>query len=109
MMTKNITDLRIKAHGVIIQEIAKELDSADIQYNRSPICFSAGAPEWVSLALSTGGITSFIASIIIAMINKNRRVRVVFNDSGLVKEIDAPNKEQLIEILKEVKSVEIDR
>ncbi|EPL3702341.1 hypothetical protein [Morganella morganii] len=109
MISNNMTSLRINAHGVIIQEIANELDSAEIQYNRSPICFSVNAPEWVNVALSTGGAISFVASIIIAYINKNRRVKAVFHEDGSVKEIEATNEDEMIRLLKEIKSLEIER
>lgn len=109
MTSNNMTNLRINAHGIIIDELATELDSSGIQYDRSCRFFSVNAPEWISLALSTGGALGAVASIVIACINKNRRVKAVFHEDGSVKEIEATSKDELIKLLKEIKSLEIDR
>ncbi|EPU3934607.1 hypothetical protein ACVWYD_001121 [Morganella morganii] len=109
MTSNSINNLRINAHGIIIDELAQELDSSGIQYDRSCRFFSVSAPEWISLALSTGGALGAVASIIIACINKNRRVKAVFHEDGSVKEIEASSREEMIKLLKEIKSLEIER
>ncbi|CBJ91108.1 hypothetical protein XNC1_3054 [Xenorhabdus nematophila ATCC 19061] len=101
---------QINAHGLIIQELADELDLCGISYNRSPMYFSAGALEWLQIALPAGASAArvFIA-VIVAKINKNRRAKVTFNDGSPIKEIEAASPEDLKKVYEYIKSIEIER
>lgn len=109
MTSSNIVNLQIVASGRIIDQLNKELYGPEVVIERGPMHFSVGHSEWVNIAaVSTGGL-SFVAAVLVAYINgrNNKRVRVVFND-GPVKEIEAPNQKELIELLGKIKRLEIE-
>ena len=109
MTNNNIVNLQIVARGQIIDRLGKELYNPEITAKRGPRYFGINSSlEWVNVATVTTGGLSFLAAVIVAYINnqKNKRVRVVFND-GPIKEIEAPNQKELIELLQKIKGLEL--
>lgn len=109
MTNNNIVNLQIVARGQIIDRLGKELYSPEIAAKRGPRFYGINSTlEWVNVATVTTAGLSFLAAVIVAYINnqKNKRVRVVFND-GPVKEIEAPNQKELIELLQKIKGLEL--
>lgn len=106
MTSSNINTILIKAPWKIIEELTTEFESKEVEHRRGPLCFSGGAVEWVEVAipLASGGIGA-IVSILVAKMQQNKRVKVTFNDHGNITSIDAPTKEQAIEICNELKSI----
>ncbi|HEI9727871.1 hypothetical protein [Serratia sp. BNK-4] len=109
MTNNNIVNLQIVARGQIIDRLGKELYSPEIVTKRGPRFYGINSTqEWVNVATVTTAGLSFLAAVIVAYINnqKNKRVRVVFND-GPVKEIEAPNQKELMELLQKIKGLEL--
>ncbi|HBL7241543.1 TPA: hypothetical protein LS257_004227 [Serratia liquefaciens] len=107
MTSNNIVNLQIVASGRIIDRLGQELHDAPLEMKRGPRCFSPNGSEWINVTTVTVAALSFLSVVLAAYISSNRKVRVVFNDGGPVKEIEAPNQEQLFKILHEIKRLEI--
>lgn len=108
MTINNIQSLHIKAPWKIIEELTHEFESSkQIKYERGPLCFSASAYEWVQIAMPLGaaGISALVA-ILVAKIQQNKRVKVTFNENGKITSIEAPTKEQVIEICNEINNIQ---
>lgn len=108
MTSSNIVNLQIVASGRSIDQLINELQHPEINISRSPRFFSAGSPEWINVAAVSTSALSFLATVIVALINNrgNGRVRLIFNE-GPVKEIDAPSQKQLFEVLDKIKRLEV--
>ncbi|HIE4542181.1 hypothetical protein AB6G22_07735 [Providencia hangzhouensis] len=106
MTSNNIKTILIKAPWKIIDELTNEFDSKAVKHERGPLCFSGGAIEWVQVAIPIGSASiGAIVTILVAKMQQNKRVKVTFNDNGSITSIDAPTKEQAIEICNELNKI----
>lgn len=107
---KSFTDsVLLRARWDIINEIKKELEQHGHSFSRGPMCFSVGNLEFISVALPVAGaVAGALATIIVACVSRGKKIRVVF-EGDKVKEIDASNykQEEIIEMIKEVKRIDI--
>lgn len=100
MINSNIGFLRCQAPGRAITALDDELKASGLISHRGPKFFSAGGSEWtdIIIPLASGAIGA-VAAILVAHIKKDNRLKIKFNENGTVQEIDAPSKEDLIEIM----------
>ena len=106
MTSNNIKTILIKAPWKIIDELTSEFDSKAVKHERGPLCFSGGAIEWLQVAIPIGSASiGSIVTILFDNMQQNKRVKVTFNDNGSITSIDAPTKEQAIEICNELNKI----
>ncbi|MBH2951929.1 hypothetical protein I5Q45_23045 [Serratia marcescens] len=108
MINKNINTLHCVGIGRIIDEITADLQSAGLSFKRGPRCFAVNPPEFVDIIIpaTTAGL-SVLAGILVAYINRNRRVKVAFHEGYPLKEIEAPNSKELMKLLHEIKALDL--
>lgn len=109
MTSSSIQKIQFEARGAIIDSLWKEFQKEGFETERGPIKFTAWNKEFVDVVVPiTASLLSLLAAVIVAQIGKNKRVRITFNENGDVKEVEAPTKEELIQILQEARKVEIE-
>ncbi|WP_241586444.1 hypothetical protein [Rosenbergiella epipactidis] len=109
MTNSSISKIHCRASGRNIAGLAKELDTADITYQRGPMCFGAGTTEYLNivLPLATAAFGA-IAGVFSAYLQRGKKLRVVFDD-GKVKELDATNyaPDELVSAVQKIKEIDL--
>lgn len=109
MTNSSISKIHCRASGRNIADLAKELDTVDVSYQRGPMCFGVGTTEYINILLpfATAAIGA-VAGVLAAYLKKDKKLRIVLDD-GKVKEIDSSNykQEELIAAIQKIKEIDI--
>ncbi|MFD3230666.1 hypothetical protein [Rahnella aceris] len=107
-MNNSISRIHCRASGRNIADLAKELDTEKVAYQRGPICFGAGSTEFLNILVpvATAGIAA-IAAILGAYLKRDKKLRIVFED-GKIQELDSSNynPDELMEAVKKIKEID---
>ncbi|QCE22711.1 hypothetical protein FAI36_07540 [Enterobacter bugandensis] len=109
MTNNSISKIHCRASGRNIADLAKELDTAAVSYQRGPMCFGVGTTEYINIILpvATAAIGA-VAGVLAAYLKKDKKLRIVLEE-GKVKEIDSSNykQEELIAAIQKIKQIDI--
>ncbi|EPK9868980.1 MULTISPECIES: hypothetical protein [Serratia] len=110
-MNSSINKIHCRASGRDIDDLAKQLDTVTVPYQRGPMCFGAGTTEYLNILVpvAAAGIGA-VAAIIGAYLKRDKKLRLVFED-GKVKELDSSNykPDELVEAINKIKEIDISR
>jgi hypothetical protein len=107
-MNNSINNIHCRASGKNIHDLAKELDTAGVPYQRGPICFSAGSTEFLNILLPVASASiGAISAILAAYLKRDKKLRIVFED-GKIQELDSSNykPDELLEAVKKIKEID---
>lgn len=109
MTNSSISKIHCRASGRNIAGLAKELDTADIAYQRGPMCFGADTTEYLNIVLPLAtAVFGAVAGVLGAYLQRGKKLRVVFDD-GKVKELDATNynHDELVSAVQKIKEIDL--